>query len=454
MQLPEQYLQKIHELLGEESDAFTASFLMPANHALRVNTLKTTDERLLSLLGMCPEKVPFADHGYYADGDRKLSADPLYFAGLYYLQEPSAMLPAHFLPVSPGDLVLDLCAAPGGKSTQILSKLNGTGVLLSNDISASRAQALLKNLELTGAANYFVSAEDPHKLASVYGVLFDKILVDAPCSGEGMFRKDPALIKSWQERGPKYYAPLQEEILETAFSLLKPGGQLVYSTCTFSPLENEANILKLLEGHPDLHPVALPHEHGLSEGLMGLHEAVRAYPHRIRGEGHFVVLLQKDKREAASPVPGSFVSSDLRLPDALRDYLSIERLQADENRILTLQDHVYLLPKGGEVLYRKGLRFLRTGLLLGSIDRHGRFKPDQALAMALCGDDLQRCVDLPAKDERVRRYLRGETVFVSDEECRVKTGDVLFCTHGFPLGFARTENGRLKNGLRPGWRIS
>ena len=221
------------------------------------------------------------------------------------------MAPAETLPIAPGDYVLDLCAAPGGKSTQLLAKLGGTGLLHSNDISASRAQALKKNLELAGAENAFVTAEPPEKLAAYFHEFFDKILVDAPCSGEGMFRREAGMSAYWNEKGPEYYAPLQADILARAVSMLKPGGYLMYSTCTFSPLENEANVLSLTKRFPALELLDIPDQKGFSRGVLpGSEKCVRIYPHRMRGEGQFMALfVKRDLGSAQLVVEGSALAS-------------------------------------------------------------------------------------------------------------------------------------------------
>ena len=214
------------------------------------------------------------------------------------------MTPAQLLPIEDGDRVLDLCAAPGGKSTELAAKLNGTGVLVSNDISNSRAKALLKNLELFGISNAFVMSESPHKLAQYFPLYFDKILIDAPCSGEGMFRKEPAVIKSWIEHGNAFYAKLQREIVADALQMLRPGGMLLYSTCTFSPMENEETIQYMMEICPELQIMPVERYSGFGEGLVtegnsSLKECVRIWPHKMKGEGHFLALLKKGEGERA-----------------------------------------------------------------------------------------------------------------------------------------------------------
>ncbi len=453
MNLPEQYVQNMQTLLGDEYQAYDTSFSMPAYRGMRPNLLRKDAEEKCAALPFSEEKIPFVKHGYYISEDARPAKHPYYAGGLYYLQEPSAMLPADRLPVHKGDLVLDLCAAPGGKATELLAKLGGSGLLLANDISASRAKALVKNLVMAGGRNFFVSVMEPLQLAETVGPVFDRILLDAPCSGEGMFRRDPALIKDWMEKGPSYYAPVQRHLLEAAVSLLKGGGSLMYSTCTFSTLENEANILDLLKTHPELHPVKIECSDGMSEGLMGLSQAARCFPHRMKGEGHFLCLLEKEKTDDSGVWQNMSMRSEItwKLPDALEAFLQKIRFDIDRNRLIVQNHNVYYLPLGYEKFYRSSIRFLRTGILLGELDAKGRFRPDQAMAMTLQKDEFASVIDFDVEDERVMRYLRGESVFLEAHEQNNCNGDVLILTDNIPLGFAKAENGRLKNRLQPGF---
>lgn len=233
-QLPEEYLQHMKSLLGEEEYLnYIKSFDSKRYQGLRANGIKIAPEDLKELAPWDLEKIPWIPNGFYYGDEVKPAKDPYYYAGLYYLQEPSAMTPASTLPICPGDRVLDLCAAPGGKSTELGAKLKGQGILISNDISNSRAKALLKNLELAGISNFCVTSETPEKLSQCFPEFFDKILVDAPCSGEGMFRKEHDMVKDWMEKGPSHYAKIQKQIVKEAVKMLKPGGYLMYSTCTF-----------------------------------------------------------------------------------------------------------------------------------------------------------------------------------------------------------------------------
>lgn len=376
------------------------------------------------------------------------------------------MAPAAVLPVCPGDKVLDLCAAPGGKSTELGARLQGEGLLVSNDISNSRAKALLKNLELFGIPNICVTSETPEKLASVFGPYFDKILVDAPCSGEGMFRKDPDLIKSWLERGPEYYAPIQRQILKSAAAMLKPGGMLLYSTCTFAKLEDEDTIQWIREEEPDLELVPIEPWEGACGGFDGM-PVIRLFPHKIEGEGHFLALLRK--KDTQAPDGGKFsgsIGSDNRSGAASgKDSAQVRRLEQesdfgqweamltqalDHSRIMVRDGMVYYLPKCFDRSWN--LRYLRTGLLLGEWKKN-RFEPSQAAAMALPMKEFSQTVSLSAEDDRTIRYLKGETVFPTPEESSgLKKGWVLIGVDGYPLGWAKYTGSNFKNKYYPGWR--
>ena len=449
MELPECYIEKMRQLLGEEFPAYMESLEKPSVNGLRVNTGKAAVETLVERLPYELEKVPWIDNGFYYPSEERLSKDVYYYAGLYYLQEPSAMTPASLLPVEPGDMVLDVCAAPGGKSTELGARLKGRGMLVSNDISNSRAKALLKNLELFGIPNFCVTSETPEKLAGVFPEFFDKILVDAPCSGEGMFRRDKDMIKSWQEKGPEYYCEIQRTIMEQSVEMLKPGGYLLYSTCTFDRNEDEGIIEEVLNRHPEMELVELPLFEGAAGGF-GLAGCIRLFPHRIKGEGHFIALLHKDNRVFCSDhgmvsKPGHSLRER---EEELSKFLDLVDMEFDDARLVEKNGSVYYLPEGFPENSR--LRFLRTGLLLGELKK-GRFEPGQALAMVLSPETFSCTVSFGREDDRVIRYLKGETIALTETEGPVK-GWCLVCVDGFALGFAKGTGMALKNKYYPGWR--
>lgn len=409
------------------------------------------------------------------------------------------MTPASMLPVEPEDKVLDLCAAPGGKATQLASRLGREGLLVANDSSSSRAKGLLKNLELAGFPNILVTSESPERLAGYFPEYFDKILVDAPCSGEGMFRKEPSMRKSWEERGPEAYVPVQREILRWAARMLRPGGMLLYSTCTFDPEENEGSVQYLLEAEEHF-SVAAPSpaqrqaylEAGFCPGMPGLIEngmpelsnCFRIYPHRVKGEGHFLALLKKDgKREG--PLNCETAAADTGKKKNMRgkpgkqgqpigdgktelaplwDFLGqVQAIAFKDGREKIsrevpiweepfyeprlIEGRAYLIPAGLPSL--KGLRCLRTGCYLGELRNH-RFEPSQALAMALKKEHWPLTVDLSAGDGRVERYLKGETPDLAGFEG--PNGWYLFCADGFSLGWCKLVNGSFRNKYYSGWR--
>ena len=453
MRLPETFLEQMKLLLGTDYDAWLESYEKKPYAGLRVNRSKIEpDEWENNLSPFELRRVLWTKNGYYISEEAKASRHPYYYAGLYYLQEPSAMAPAAVLQVEPGDRVLDLCAAPGGKSTELGAKLQGEGLLVSNDISNSRAKALLKNLELFGIPNICVTSETPEKLASVFGPYFDKILVDAPCSGEGMFRKDPDLIKSWLDRGPEAYAPIQREILASAVRMLKPGGLLLYSTCTFAQIEDEDTIEWLLHTEPDIELVPLIPWEGACSGINGM-PVIRLFPHKVEGEGHFLALLKKkenalEERETAS---SEKVPAEVRRLEKESDFLQWEAMlkrSFDRSRMMVRDHMVYYLPECFEKTWN--LRYLRTGLLLGEWKKN-RFEPSQAVAMALSMREFSQSLSLSSDDERTIRYLKGETIFPNPSESFQK-GWVLIGVDGYPLGWAKYTGSSFKNKYYPGWR--
>jgi NOL1/NOP2/sun family putative RNA methylase len=313
--LPRKFTEKMEMLLQEEYDNFMSSYAAPRVYGLRINRLKLDAAQwgVLSSIGAGTRPIPWAPDGlYYAEGERP-GKHPHYHAGLYYIQEPSAMAPVELLDVQPGQRVLDLCAAPGGKSTQIAGKLQGSGVLVTNDNARERTKALAKNIELAGVRNAVVLNEEPEAIAAVFPQWFDRILVDAPCSGEGMFRKDESMIADWEKHSIERCSVMQRDILRHASAMLAPGGRIVYSTCTFSPEENEQQIATFLAEHDDFDIEPVPQQFGWQPGradlageaaqlgaerLQSIKGTVRLWPHLIEGEGHYAaVLIRRGQRE-------------------------------------------------------------------------------------------------------------------------------------------------------------
>lgn len=461
MNLPSVFEEKMRDLLGDEYEAYLKCYDEPRHYGLRVNTAKISTEEFLKIAPWKLEPVPWIRNGFYYDGEKDQPAKhPYYFAGLYYLQEPSAMTPADRLPVEPGDRVLDVCAAPGGKATELGAKLGGTGVLAANDLSNSRAKGLLKNLELFGIGNVLILSEEPGKLVPYFKGYFDKILIDAPCSGEGMFRKDRKMVRAWEEHGPEFFSKIQRSIITQAAEMLREGGMLLYSTCTFSPEENEKTIEYLLSQYPQFTVCEMEGYEGFAHGMPEVTESgneelrktVRIFPHRMKGEGHFLALLRKGEKKEASGSDlseGKASGKAAKLPEELSEFLNCVYRDMDPSRIDIRGDKVYYMPEG--VPHLKGIRFLRTGLLLGELKKK-RFEPSQAFAMNLKKEEYANVLDLPVSDERVVKYLKGETLDVEDLTGPKEKGWYLVCVDGYPLGFGKLGNQTLKNKYLPGWR--
>jgi NOL1/NOP2/sun family putative RNA methylase len=456
-ELPEEFEKRMRQMLGDEFEAYLDSYQDTRQYGLRINPMKITKEDMESCEAFHFSRIPWAANGYFYQENDQPARHPYYAAGVYYLQEPSAMTPAARLPVIPGDRVLDLCAAPGGKATALGAALSGQGVLVANDISNSRAKALLKNIELFGIPNAFVTNEVPGKLAESFAGFFDKVLVDAPCSGEGMFRKDPAVMKTWDEERPIYFAKLQKDILKNAVKMLRPGGLLLYSTCTFAPVENEGSISWILENSPGLELVPIETYEGFAPGnpLWGngdpaLSKCVRIWPHKMQGEGHFLALLKKSEEAEHSPVQmGTPGKMDKKSLEIIKEFFADMTWQPDWDRVEIRADKVYLVPE----LPRKvsGIHFLRNGLYMGEMKKN-RFEPSQQLAMTLNGKQYAGVLSLRCGDERVDRYLKGETILLEEGETTRQKGWILVCVDNFSLGWGKLVNGVLKNKYWSGWR--
>ncbi len=464
MNLPAIFEEKMRGLLGGEMDAYLACYEEPRYYGLRVNTGKISVGEFRKICPFEITPIPWIENGFYYDGEKVSPAKhPYYFAGLYYLQEPSAMTPANRLPIEPGDRVLDVCAAPGGKATELGARLRGEGLLIANDISSSRAKGLLKNIEVFGIGNVAVLCEEPGKLEAYFPEYFDKILIDAPCSGEGMFRKDKKMVKAWEEHGPEYFANIQKGIIRQAARMLRPGGKMLYSTCTFDSRENEQIIEGLKKEYPQFRILDIRPYEGFCPGIPEearskdeeLRKTVRIFPHKMKGEGHYLALLQKGEEDFPSfggdtGKAGQKLKAGVKLPEAAEHFFRAISWEMDRARFELRGERLFYMPDGLSDV--RGIRFLRTGLLLGELKKN-RFEPSQALAMCLKKEEYADSIDFSADDSRVFRYLKGETLDVAD---LVKSGDKawqLVCVDGFPLGWGKISQGTLKNKYLPGWRL-
>ncbi len=422
MQLPELFTKRMEELLDEEEfKALLHSYTMPRYKGIRTNTLKCSPETMTGLVPFETQRVPWCPTGYYIDEDIRPGKNPAYYAGLYYVQEPTAMTSAEALDPAPGDWVLDLCAAPGGKTTQLACKLGGEGLLVANELVANRSTILASNVERMGIANAIILNEFPEHLVDTFYQSFDKILVDAPCSGEGMFRKEPAALSEWSPERVERCGQRQLKILETVDKLLKPGGVLVYSTCTFAPAENEEVVATFMEHYPyvteaiDLEGLV---DHGRPQwtknGELAVAHTLRVMPYHVRGEGHFVARLRKampqELTEEARPKKSK---GRTKLKGAsskdLVDYLSFSKdylVDISYDNLHRMGDRLYALPPGLSPERLKGLRTLRPGLHLGDFKKN-RFEPSHTLAMALKPQNFAQtyCV---RDDDEAYAYLKGE----------------------------------------------
>ncbi|MGG4554085.1 RsmB/NOP family class I SAM-dependent RNA methyltransferase [Paenibacillus humicus] len=478
--LPDSFRERMIAMLGEkEGQTFLNSYAMPRTYGLRINTLKIkpgspAERDIIQRFGL--EGIPWCEEGFYYDEDKRPGKHAYHAAGLYYIQEPSAMSAVELLDPQPGEAVLDLAAAPGGKTTQIAMKLNGKGLLISNEIHPQRAKILAENVERFGVPNAVVTQAAPGELSPRFPLAFDRIMLDAPCSGEGMFRKDPDAIAEWSEQSVEFCAARQWDILQDAVAMLKPGGQLAYSTCTFNREENEETIARLLAHYPDMTLVA----------------EKRIWPHRHKGEGHYVALLQRksevvEKMGAlAASSPAFRAAPDKTRPkskphgkkrsnrkntekntaaayEAFTDWAESELPgfggwlgdRTGEGIPILFGESLYLLPFSTELQLTPdilaGLKIPRAGLHLGDYKK-GRFQPAHALAMAIRPADAALTWTLKPDSPELAAFLHGDTLAVPADYrgwCLV----TVECGGGsFPLGWGKASGGQLKNHLPKGLR--
>lgn len=449
--LPEAFLTRIQFQLGEEYEEFLRSLERPRAVALRFNPLKGE----VPQLPFVGQPVPWEPMGYYYDPDSRPGLHLYHEAGVYYLQEASAMAPVAMLDVRPGDRVCDLCAAPGGKSTQIAGYLQERGMLLCNEIHPARAKILARNVERLGIANALVTNEKPENLAKKLPGFFDRVLVDAPCSGEGMFRKEEAAVTDWSQETVEMCARRQREILESAAVLLRAGGRLVYSTCTFAPEENELAVARFLNRHPEFavepitvdwgcpgFPAAALTAFGDAACSADLTGCRRIFPHQ-GGEGHFIARLRKtEDAPGGSPAPYAVPARDAHRETARALY---EDCFADTpvGTFVTVGDAVRLLPP--ELPELKGTGTLAAGLAVAQIAKN-RLEPCHAAFAAATGADCRRLLSLAPSDPQLAAFLHGEEIPAA------AGGYTAVAVAGIPLGFGKGSGGRLKNRYPKGLR--
>lgn len=484
--LPEKFLERMQNMLGEEYPAFLESLSGKRYRALRLNPLKTRIQEGKEKLPFTLSPVPWTKNGFYYEEEEQPGKHPYHEAGLYYIQEPSAMAPVPCLmeerasaatiperqeehvsaaaiperqeePATPGR-VLDLCAAPGGKSTQIAEYMRGHGMLITNEIHPQRAKILSENIERMGISNAIVLNETPESLSKRFIAFFDRILVDAPCSGEGMFRKNDNAGEEWSEENVALCAERQDGILDCAATMLKPGGRLVYSTCTFAPAEDEGSVSRFLETHPD----------------FCLEKEERLMPHKIKGEGHFLAVLHREGGQLSSAATAgtekSLTLKDCReFLDFAKEALTIPAEELTEGKILLrFGEQLYLAP--AETPSLRGLKVLRPGLHLGTVKKN-RFEPSHALALFLKKEQVVNGINLAGDGTAVRKYLEGQTLTIG-EGCDVEMAHIitrgrmaaeqadvslpkgwcLVCVDGYSLGWGKAAGAILKNHYPKGLR--
>lgn len=429
--LPEKFLARMQQQLGDEYDEYLRSLQRPRAVALRFNPLKGD----IPALPFVEKPVPWEPMGYYYDPDSRPGLHPYHEAGVYYLQEASAMASAALLEPQPGEIILDLCAAPGGKSTQIAGRMQGKGLLVSNEINQKRAKVLSRNIERLGIANTVVTGESPAALADRFPGFFHRIMVDAPCSGEGMFRKEEAAITDWSEENVEMCARRQAEILDCAAAMLRPGGRLVYSTCTFAPQEDEEAVEAFLVRHPEFETESV-NAPWFQESRPGMY---RLWPHKLLGEGHFAAVLRKmDCREETADVNPD---KPMPLPKAFLTFAKELDIALPDGQAVTFGDTLYWMPPQMPALHR--LRVLRPGLELGTLKKD-RFEPAHALALWLkhCKNEIS----LSPESKELAAYLHGEAI-----PCTVR-GWCLVKVGAYSLGWGKGDGNQLKNHYPKGLR--
>lgn len=454
--VPVEFGKRMQGMLGEDYEAFLKSFEGKENRALRVNVLKGSVERFLEVCPFTVEPVGWEENGFYYGEEERPGKHLFHEAGVYYMQEASAMVPAACLSAAPGERILDLCAAPGGKSTQIAAAMRGEGILVCNEIHPERAKILSENIERMGIRNAIVTNETPQALADTFSEYFDKIMVDAPCSGEGMFRKNEEACMQWSEENVKLCADRQDEILDCAAKMLRPGGRIVYATCTFAPEENEGSVSRFVRRNPSFHIVKTAVHEGMEGGRKewvhdpaeGIEKTIRLFPHKVRGEGHFAAVLEKGG-ESAGACQGYCKNGEQKgIPKAeykeFTEFAAQNLKEIPQGIYLRFGEQLYLLPEGAPSL--KQLKVLRPGLHLGTIKKN-RFEPAHALALACGQEQVVNCCELSLQDQRGVRFVEGQTFPAEGEK-----GWYLILVEGYSLGWGKLAGGVMKNHYPKGLR--
>ena len=455
--LPKAFVARMRELLGPEAPAFLDSYGRPAQRAVRANPLKLDPADLPGLLGIDPDPVPWCPEAFFLPQGVRVGDTLAHAAGLCYVQEPSALAVGAALDVRPGQRVLDLAAAPGGKTTLAAGRLGDRGVVVANEVQRGRVQALADNLDRWGSARTMLAAETVARLAERLPGAFNRVLLDAPCSGEGLFRRNPAAAAQWRPGHVRGSAERQRALLADAAALVRPGGVLVYSTCTFAPEENEQQVAGFLAAHPDWELLELPAHQGFTpgrpdwsaDGLPELARTVRLWPHHLRGEGHFIAKLARPGSggrlptgpSPTGPLPAGPGAGRQAVVDAWRGFAA-DALEEEPAGVTVVGERAYLVPD--PEVAGAGVRLVRPGLLAGRV-RPGRFEPAHALAMAVGVATARRGRRLD--DAEAAAWVRGEALGHQGPD-----GWMVVGWNGWPLGWGRAAGGSLKNHYPKGLR--
>lgn len=448
LELPRGFIEKYQRLLGNEADSFLASFQLESNNGFRLNPLK--DLHKYDSLKKKPSIAWNQKNGRYG---KIFGESTAFLSGIAYSQEPSAQFVAQVVDAQPGERILDLAAAPGGKSTQVAADMNNQGLLIANEISFSRAKILSENIERSGITNCIVTSHRPDELAEHFENYFDKILLDAPCSGEGMFRKDPQAIKYWHSDYSLECAKRQKEILKSALSMLRPNGQLIYSTCTFAPEEDEQIIAWLLDNYSELSLLKIKKIDGIEDGRpkwadgnRELINTARLWPNKIKGEGHFVArLIKSDSQDQRSKV--NELNSNLSRNDSQNIKNAFEKNQLDFpiKQIYKFGDYLYLFPEKCPEI--SGLRVLRLGLQIGQL-KNKRFLPAHSLALSNLGKEISQTYEL--SDYEFKQFIHGDVI--TDSEKDFVKGWILMTKQSNGIGVGRYSDKVIKNFYPKGLR--
>ncbi len=463
--LPNEFINRMKQMMEpEEFESFVSSYDRPRAQALRINPLKCAEtEKVKKVLqdNFHLEEVPWEKNGYYYSAEDTPGKHPYHEAGVYYIQEPSAMAPVTYLDAKPGQRILDLCAAPGGKTTQIAARMNGEGILIANEPNPNRAKILALNIERLGISNAIVVSALPDALSEIFQGYFDRILVDAPCSGEGMFRKNEEAETEWSPENVEMCAERQNDILREAVKMLAPGGRIVYSTCTFAPAEDEAQISDFLKNNPDFTCVKADADHGMEYGRAewagddpapGTENSIRLWPHKMRGEGHFLAVLDREGDTDQNPVRISanglligVPAKDLKLFREFEEE-ALEPGVIPDGVFHLFGDQLYLAPKNSPAFTK--LKVLRPGLHLGTLKKN-RFEPGHALALFLKEKDVKRVRHVTADSQEAMGFIGGQTLQAED----TGKGWCLVSVDGFSLGWGKSDGRIIKNHYPKGLRI-